>query len=71
MTGLYDGRFFVNATNVVLVVSNYRLGALGWLYAPSADINGNMGFLDQLMLLQWVKTNIAAFGGDPDHVRTH
>ena len=59
----------------VLVVSmNYRLGIFGFFsHAELAkesghDASGNYGLLDQLAALQWVKKNIAAFGGDPDNV---
>ena len=44
---------------------NYRLGPLGFLGLDSFGIGGNMGTQDQLLALQWVKTNIKAFGGDP------
>ena len=59
---------------VVIVSVNYRLGLLGFLdlsslpdgkdYARSA----NLGILDQVEALRWVKRNISAFGGDPDNV---
>ncbi len=59
---------------VVLVSLNYRVGPLGFLAHPglSAEsphhVSGNYGLLDQIAGLQWVKKNIAAFGGDPDKV---
>ncbi|HTL68700.1 MAG TPA: carboxylesterase family protein, partial [Lacunisphaera sp.] len=59
---------------VVLVSINYRVGPLGFLAHPelSAEspqhVSGNYGLLDQIAGLQWVKKNIAAFGGDPDKV---
>ncbi len=59
----------------VLVVSmNYRLGIFGFfatheLVAEDPHHSaGNYGLLDQLACLQWVRRNIAAFGGDPDNV---
>jgi para-nitrobenzyl esterase len=58
----------------VLVVSlAYRLGALGFLAHPQLTReqeghSGNYGLLDQIAGLQWVKRNIAAFGGDPNRV---
>ena len=59
---------------VVLVTINYRLGALGYMAHPalSADdprgVSGNYGLLDQIAALDWVRANIAEFGGDPDNV---
>jgi para-nitrobenzyl esterase len=59
---------------VLLVSIGYRLGALGFLAHPelSAEspqhVSGNYGLLDMIAALQWIKKNIAAFGGDPDKV---
>ncbi|XP_047003833.1 juvenile hormone esterase-like [Schistocerca americana] len=53
---------------VVLVTIAYRLGALGFLSLLNDDIPGNAGFKDQVLALQWVQRNIAAFGGDPSSV---
>jgi len=59
---------------VVLVTINYRVGPLGFLAHPELSAesphhaSGNYGLLDQIAGLQWVKKNIAAFGGDPDRV---
>jgi para-nitrobenzyl esterase len=59
---------------VVLVSINYRVGSLGFLAHPglSAEsphhVSGNYGLLDMIAGLQWVKKNIAAFGGDPTRV---
>lgn len=59
----------------VLVVScNYRLGIFGFYAHPELtkesghEASGNYGLLDQVAALQWVKRNIATFGGDPDNV---
>lgn len=62
------------AKGVVLVSVAYRVGQLGFLAHPelSAEspqrVSGNYGLLDMIAGLQWVKQNIAAFGGDPDQV---
>ena len=68
---LYDGRAFVG-DDVVLVTLNYRLHAFGFLYLdelfPGASGTGVLGLLDQLAALEWVRDNIAAFGGDPANV---
>jgi len=50
------------ARGFVVVTINYRLGALGFLG------EGNWGTLDQICSLEWVRDNIAAFGGDPGNV---
>lgn len=70
---MYDGREFAER-GVVLVSINYRLGVLGYLAHPelsreSADhLSGNYGLLDQVAALQWVRQNIASFGGDARNV---
>lgn len=62
---LYDGTTFAKK-DVITVVLNYRLGALGFLASESMD--GNYGIMDQRMGIQWVKDNIGAFGGDPSKI---
>jgi para-nitrobenzyl esterase len=59
---------------VVVVSMNYRLGIFGFFSHPDLakesghNSSGNYGLMDQLAALQWVKKNIAAFGGDPHNV---
>lgn len=58
---------------IVVVSVNYRLAALGFLAHPeltseSPDAPANFGLLDQKAGLDWVRENIAAFGGDPDNI---
>lgn len=63
---MYAGTHLVNRSGVVLVTTNYRLGALGFL--ATNDVNGNFGIQDQRAALKWVRANIKAFGGDPAQV---
>jgi len=65
----YIGIPLVNRGDVVVVVINYRLGPLGFLYLPDApNFSANVGLLDQIEALKWVKENIVNFGGDPENV---
>jgi para-nitrobenzyl esterase len=63
----YSGDQFAANGDVVAVSINYRLGALGFLYLPEVGA-GNLGLLDQIAALRFIRDNIAAFGGDPDNV---
>jgi para-nitrobenzyl esterase len=62
---IYDGATFAR-DGVVCVTINYRLGADGFL--DLGDGHTNIGLRDQIAALQWVRDNIAAFGGDPAKV---
>lgn len=55
---------------VIVVTTNYRLGAYGWLGGSEVVKAGpgNWGLLDQRLALEWVADNIAGFGGDPSRV---
>jgi para-nitrobenzyl esterase len=59
---------------VVLVAANYRVGRFGFFAFPALSAErpeepkGNYAYMDQIAALQWVKRNIAAFGGDPNNV---
>lgn len=68
---LYHGESFARE-GVVLVTINYRLGPLGFLELghldPSLAGSGNLGLLDQIAALRWVREKIASFGGDPGNV---
>ncbi|MGI5327715.1 carboxylesterase/lipase family protein [Actinomadura nitritigenes] len=63
----YGGAEFAARGDVVVVTVNYRLGVLGFLRLPGLS-PGNLGLLDQLAALRWVRHHIAAFGGDPANV---
>ena len=72
---LYDGTRLVERGDVVVVTVNHRLNAFGYLYLadlPGLEAkyreSGNVGMLDIVLALQWVRDNIAEFGGDPDRV---
>jgi para-nitrobenzyl esterase len=70
---IYDGAEFAKK-GVLLVSINYRVSKFGFLASPELSkesdhrVSGNFGLLDQIAALQWVKQNIAAFGGDPGNV---
>ncbi|RSX50157.1 carboxylesterase/lipase family protein [Bifidobacterium callimiconis] len=61
----YNGSTF-NARGIVTVTVSYRLGFDGFGWMDGAPLN--RGTLDQIKALEWVRDNIAAFGGDPDRV---
>lgn len=68
-----QGEGFVRSGRVVYVSFNYRLGALGYLdftrYSSGRrPFESNLGLRDQVALLEWVRDNIAAFGGDASRV---
>jgi carboxylesterase type B len=56
--------------DVIFVVINYRLGALGFLSGSTVQSDGvaNAGLLDQRLALEWVQEHISKFGGDPNQV---
>jgi len=66
----YDGNVLASLHDVVVVVPNYRLSAFGFLSIKGEDspCKGNMGLLDQVMALEWVRDNVRSFGGNPDNV---
>jgi para-nitrobenzyl esterase len=70
---IYDGTNLAARHDVVVVTVNHRLNAFGFLFLP--DVGGakyaqasNVGMLDIVQALEWVRDNIAAFGGDPGNV---
>jgi para-nitrobenzyl esterase len=68
---VYNGAAFAR-DGVVCVTINYRLGVQGFCnladHFPELADSGNLGILDQIAALEWVRDNIAAFGGDPAQV---
>lgn len=68
---LYDGGNLVRRGDVVVVTLNHRLAALGYAYLARLGgpaESGNVGNLDIILALEWVRDNIAGFGGDPGRV---
>lgn len=65
---VYDGSRLAASGDVVVVGINYRLGALGFLVLDDPSCTANVGLLDQVAALEWVRDEIAAFGGDPSRV---
>jgi para-nitrobenzyl esterase len=76
---MYDPSVMVAENDIIAVTINYRLGALGFLAEPglaaaspnffqNVGDSGDYGLMDQQFAMQWVKRNIAAFGGDPSKV---
>ena len=71
---LYGDEFIEEHPDVIFVSFNYRLGIFGFI--DFSEIPGgeaypdalNLGLLDQIAALEWIKENIAAFGGDPDRI---
>ena len=70
---IYNGSVLARRGDAVVVTINYRLGPLGFLRLKEVtngkiQSTGNEGMLDQISALEWVRDNIAEFGGDPDNV---
>lgn len=71
---LYGGNYVNANQDIVLVSFNYRLGIFGFI--DFSEVPGgeafpdtlNLGLLDQIAALKWIRENIAAFGGDPDQI---
>ena len=71
---LYGGDYVSRHQDIVFVSFNYRLGIFGFI--DFSEVPGgeacpdamNLGLLDQIAALQWIRENIAAFGGDPDRI---
>lgn len=68
----YDGRALAGGHDVVVVTLNHRLNVLGHLdlsfFGEKYAASGNVGMMDIVKALEWVRDNIGNFGGDPDNV---
>ena len=64
----FDGGNLASRGDVVVVTINYRLSTLGYLALDDGVTNGNFGFGDQIVALEWVRDNIRDLGGDPDRI---
>ncbi|KAI7580362.1 hypothetical protein KC316_g8994, partial [Hortaea werneckii] len=62
----YSGQHWADEEDVVFVNFNYRLNIFGFPGAP--ELEQNVGLLDQRLAIEWVRDNIAAFGGDPKQI---
>lgn len=72
-TKMFRGAYLAERNDVIVVTIQYRLGALGFLSHPYLDArqngtSGNYGSKDMLFALQWVKRNIASFGGNEEKI---
>lgn len=68
---LYEGKAFARK-DIVYVSIQYRLGVWGFydfsIYPEGKDFDSNCGVSDQILAMQWIHENIAAFGGNPDKI---
>lgn len=62
----YNGKYFAAAEDIIVVTANYRLNIFGFPGAP--DLAQNLGLRDQRTAVEWVRDNIASFGGDPERI---
>jgi len=69
-SSLYQAERLANEGAMIVVTINYRVGLFGFMPHPAMDLttNGTLGLEDQRLAMQWVKDNIAAFGGDPNNI---
>jgi para-nitrobenzyl esterase len=68
----YDGENLAKRHDVVVITHNHRLNLFGFLnlaeYGEKYAASGNVGMLDQVLMLEWVRNNVSSFGGDPQNV---
>ena len=69
---LYNGSNFAADNEIILVTINYRLNVFGFMNFSEIDKNffdsGYLGIKDQILALEWIKENIAEFGGNPENI---
>ncbi|MBQ6110916.1 MAG: carboxylesterase/lipase family protein [Synergistaceae bacterium] len=69
---VYDGENLSRRGDIVVVSINHRLNVLGFLdlsaYGEEFKYSGNLGMLDIVAALEWIRDNIAKFGGDPENI---
>src|SRR5262249_47520112 len=65
---IYDGQHLARRGGAVVGTGDYRLSAVGLLAWPDLSIVPNVGLLDQIAALSWVREHAERFGGDPDNV---
>lgn len=69
---VYDGENLARKGDIVVVSINHRLNVLGFLdlsaYGEEYKYSGNLGVMDIVAALEWIRDNIAKFGGDPENV---
>ncbi|KAF7524963.1 hypothetical protein PCG10_005314 [Penicillium crustosum] len=63
----YDGQYFAEQEDVIIVAINYRVNIFGFPGNP-AEPNANLGLLDQRLAVEWTRDNIPAFGGDASRI---
>nr|ADK12695.1 acetylcholinesterase precursor [Tetranychus urticae] len=64
----YDGSVLAGEESIIFVSINYRVASLGFIFFDTSDAPGNAGLFDQLMAMEWIRENIAAFGGNPANI---
>ena len=67
-SSMYDGSYLAVTGDVIMVTINYRLGVFGFYTSGDSAARGNYGIWDQILAIQWVKDNIASFGGDSESI---
>ena len=67
-TPFYQGKYLADAQDLIVVTVNYRVNVFGFPGVPNAPDQQNLGLRDQRIAVEWVRDNIAAFGGDPTKI---